>query len=228
MPANSTPNATSAIARAASGVDCEARVPTHTNTPPTTARAACARRRSRIGPLKSTSSSIANEPNAAKVASIGLSNTRSPRANIAGITIAARAARRSAISPRSRVRSQSSERPPTRSDRPPPALIASNPWRAAAPRPAAASAPDSLRSPPGALHADCAGRQRRQQARSPGPWTVVHEPGSTDRGGLPPPSRVRDDGRRTARRTVGPTTMEGAARVQDRVAGEAGWDGGPR
>ena len=96
MPANSTANATSAIATAATGVDCDASVPTHTKTPPTRASEACARRRSRIGPPKSTSSSIANEPNTANVASVGLPITLSPRANIAGITIAARPARRSA------------------------------------------------------------------------------------------------------------------------------------
>ena len=46
--------------------------------------------------MKSTSNSIANEPNAANVAMIGLPITLSPSANIAGITIAALAARRSA------------------------------------------------------------------------------------------------------------------------------------
>ena len=87
-PANSTPNATSAIAIAASQAEREASVPRHTNTPPVTASAACARSRARIGPAKSTSSSIANEPNAANVANAGLPITRSPSANIAGMTSA--------------------------------------------------------------------------------------------------------------------------------------------
>src|SRR5271165_1253397 len=58
--------------------------------------------RSLIVPPKSTSSSIANEPNAAKVASTELSITLSPSANMAGMTIAARPARRSAARSRSR------------------------------------------------------------------------------------------------------------------------------
>jgi hypothetical protein len=70
-----------------------------------TASAACASSRARIGPLKSTSSSIANEPKTAKMASVGLAITSLPSANIAGMTIAARAARRSAANPRSRSRS---------------------------------------------------------------------------------------------------------------------------
>ncbi len=73
-----------------------------TNARPRRASAACACRRSRIGPPKSTSSSIANEPNAANVATTGLPITLSPSANIAGITIAARPARRSAARSRSR------------------------------------------------------------------------------------------------------------------------------
>ena len=106
-PANSTPNATSAIATAASHAERDASVPRHTNTPPVTASAACACSRARIGPAKSTSSSIANEPNAANVANAGLPITRSPSANIAGMTSAVRPARRSAANPRSRSRSQS-------------------------------------------------------------------------------------------------------------------------
>ena len=98
-PAKSTPNATSAIAIAASHAEREASVPRHTNTPPATASAACACSRSRIGPGKSTSSSIANEPKAANVANAGLPITRSPSANIAGMTSAARPARRSGGEP---------------------------------------------------------------------------------------------------------------------------------
>ena len=63
-------------------------MPRQTKTAPATASAACACSRSRIGPAKSTSSSIANEPNAANVATVGLPITLSPRANIAGITSA--------------------------------------------------------------------------------------------------------------------------------------------
>jgi len=55
--------------------------------------------------VKSTSSSIANEPNAANVASWGLPITLSPSANMAGMTIAVLPARRSATRPRSRSRS---------------------------------------------------------------------------------------------------------------------------
>ena len=77
-------------------------MPSATKTPPVTASAAWAWSRARIGPGKSTSSSIAKEPNAANVATAGLPITRSPRANIAGMTSAARAARRSAPNPGSR------------------------------------------------------------------------------------------------------------------------------
>ena len=101
-PANSTPKPTTAIAEAASHAAPDASVPVQTTTAPTTARAACACSRSRIGPLKSTSSSIAKDPNAANVATSPLPITLSPRANMAGITIAVRPARRSAARPRSR------------------------------------------------------------------------------------------------------------------------------
>ena len=102
-PTKSTPKPTSAIAAAARQVAREASVPIHTNMPPTAASAACACSRTRIGPLKSTSSSIANEPNAAKVAIVGLPMTLSLRANIAGMTRVVQPARRSAERPRSRV-----------------------------------------------------------------------------------------------------------------------------
>jgi hypothetical protein len=104
-PAKSTPNATSAIATAASHAEREARVPTQTNTPPVTASATCACSRARIGPAKSTSKSIANEPNAANVANAGFPITCAPNANIAGMTSAVRPARRRATHPRSRSRS---------------------------------------------------------------------------------------------------------------------------
>ena len=96
-PANRTANATSAIAATASQVVFEASVAMQTNTAPVTASAAWARSRERIGPAKSTNRSIANEPKAAKVDSVGLPITTLPSANIAGITSAVRAARRSAF-----------------------------------------------------------------------------------------------------------------------------------
>ena len=51
---------------------------------------------------------MANEPNAANVARLGLPITLSPNANVAGMTSAVRPDRRSAARPRSRARSQSS------------------------------------------------------------------------------------------------------------------------
>ncbi len=101
-PAKITPKPTSAIAAAASQALREATVPTQMNTAPTRQSDTCASTRSLIGPPKSTSNSSAKEPNAAKVASSGLSSTSAPTANIAGITIAVRPARRSAAKPRSR------------------------------------------------------------------------------------------------------------------------------
>src|SRR5215472_3532197 len=101
-PAKITPKPTTAIAAAASHAVCEASVARQTNTPPVTASAACAWSRSAMGPPKSTSSSIAKDPNAANVASCGLPMTLSPKANMAGMMIAARVARRRAAKPRSR------------------------------------------------------------------------------------------------------------------------------
>ena len=98
-PAKSTPNPTITIPAAASHGEREQTVPTQTKTAPASARPACALRRSAIVPEKSTSSNIANEPNAANVASVGLPITRSPSANMAGMTTAARPARRSAARP---------------------------------------------------------------------------------------------------------------------------------
>ena len=109
-PAKSTQKATSAIAIAASQGSRDARVPTQTRTPPASASVACDCSRSRIGPLKSTSTSVAKDPKAANVATLRLPMTRSPSANSDGMTIAARAARRSAARSRSRVRSQRTKR----------------------------------------------------------------------------------------------------------------------
>jgi hypothetical protein len=102
-PAKSTTNATSAIPAAASQALRLASVPRQMNAPHVKARAACACSRSRIGPLKSTSSSIANEPKAANVATSGFPIHLSPMAKSDGMTIAVRVARRSAPKPRSRL-----------------------------------------------------------------------------------------------------------------------------
>ena len=101
-PAKITPNPATAIATAANHAVCEASVARQTNTPPVTASAASAWSRSAMGPPKSTRSSIAKDPNAANVATCGLPMTLSPKANMAGMTIAARVARRNAAKPRSR------------------------------------------------------------------------------------------------------------------------------
>ena len=68
-PAKITPKPTSAVAMAASHVVCETSVPRQTSALAASASVACACRRWRSGPPKSTSSSIANEPKAANVAS---------------------------------------------------------------------------------------------------------------------------------------------------------------
>ena len=107
-PAKSTPNPTIAIASAAVQAEREASVPMQTNAAPVAASAVCACSRERIGPPKSTSSSIANAPIAAKIDTVGLPITWEPSANSAGITSAARPARRSADSPGSCARSQCS------------------------------------------------------------------------------------------------------------------------
>ena len=81
-PANRIAKPTTAIASAATTVQREASVPRQMRTAQATTSALWASTRSRIGPEKSTSSSIANEPKAAKVARIGLPITLSPMANI--------------------------------------------------------------------------------------------------------------------------------------------------
>jgi hypothetical protein len=106
-PANRIANPTTPIASAAATVEREASVPRQMRTAQATTSELWASTRSRSGPEKSTSSSIANEPNAANVARIGLPITLSPIANIAGMISAARAARRRAAYPGSCVRSQS-------------------------------------------------------------------------------------------------------------------------
>ncbi len=95
-PEKSTANPTAAIAVAASHGSREAAVATQIKMAPAMASDACACSRCDIGPLKSTSSSIAKEPNAANVATSALPMTLSPSANRAGMTIAVLQARRRA------------------------------------------------------------------------------------------------------------------------------------
>ena len=95
-PEKRIPSATTAVTATAVHVEREASVPTHTRHAPASPSAACDPSRVRIGPVKSTRSSIENEPNAAKTAKFGFPTTFSPTANAAGITIAPRPARRSA------------------------------------------------------------------------------------------------------------------------------------
>ncbi len=99
VPANSTAKATTAIEATASQTGFDSSVPRHTKTAPTTASQDCAWRRSRSGPLKSTSISMANEPNAEKIATSAFRRTTLPKANSTGITMAVRPARRSAANP---------------------------------------------------------------------------------------------------------------------------------
>jgi hypothetical protein len=101
-PEKITQKPTIAIETAATQTFREASVPRQTNAPPVRASASWACRRSRNEPPKSTSSSMENEPNAANVATAGSPISLSASANIAGITTAARPARRSAARSRSR------------------------------------------------------------------------------------------------------------------------------
>ena len=101
-PANSTPKPTTSIAAAAIQAEVDASVPRQTSAAPATASASSACSRARIEPLNSTNSSSAKEPNAANVAMVALPITSVLRASIAGITTAARPARRSAMKPGSR------------------------------------------------------------------------------------------------------------------------------
>ena len=103
-PANRTANPTRAVTTTASQVVSETSVPTQMRPAPAAASATCETTRSRIGPLKSTSRSSANEPKAANVAIAGLWMTSSPSAKTAGMTIAPRPARRSAARAGSRAR----------------------------------------------------------------------------------------------------------------------------
>jgi hypothetical protein len=88
---------------AASQVVRETSVASTMSAPHATASATWLRSRSRVAPRKSTSSSIANEPNAANVATVGFAITWTPTANSAGMISAVRTARRSAAKSGSRL-----------------------------------------------------------------------------------------------------------------------------
>ena len=81
-----------------------------------------------IVPPKSTNSSVLSAPNAAKSAMVPLPMTTSLSAKHAGMTIAARAARRSAARPGSRARSRSMRAAGVSRDRPARPLMA-RPYR---------------------------------------------------------------------------------------------------
>src|SRR5206468_5359128 len=81
-----------AIALAPTHAFQEQRVPRLMNAAPTHPRLTYASRRLRHGPPNSTSTSIANDPKAAKIDVCGWAITLSASANTAGMTIAARAA----------------------------------------------------------------------------------------------------------------------------------------
>ena len=105
-PANITTKPTTSIAAAASHAFLEPSVAGAMSTHPIATRKLCAASRSPSVPPKSASSSIANEPNAANVATSGFPMTWDPTANSAGMTIAVRAARRVARKPPSRASNQ--------------------------------------------------------------------------------------------------------------------------
>lgn len=97
-PENSTRKPMTTMAATASQVSSATSVPRQIRTAHATARPRWARSRCTIGPVKSTSSSIENAPNAAKVAIVAEPMTWPHRANRAGMTIAVRPARRVAAS----------------------------------------------------------------------------------------------------------------------------------
>ncbi len=74
-PEKRTANPITRVLRTASQVVCATTVPAQISTAQATARPACARSRSTSGPLKSTSSSIENDPNAAKLAIVAECST---------------------------------------------------------------------------------------------------------------------------------------------------------
>ncbi|MHA5048909.1 hypothetical protein [Streptomyces sp. SD15] len=110
-PEKSTRKPTTTMTETASQVWPATSVPRLIRTAQATASPRCARSRCVIGPVKSTSSSIENDPNAAKVAIVGEPMTWLHSANRAGITIAVRPARRVAASSGSRLRSHEAIEP---------------------------------------------------------------------------------------------------------------------
>ena len=107
-PTKSTAKPTTAIVTAARTGWRDTTVASATSRAPSTASQATPWTRSARDPLRSTSSSRANDPNAAKVATSASCTTRAPNAKSSGMTIATRAARRSARRPGSCRRSQDS------------------------------------------------------------------------------------------------------------------------
>jgi hypothetical protein len=93
-PANSTRKPMTTVHRTASHVTRATSVPRLISTAQATANSRCARSRCTSGPLYSTSSSIAKEPNAAKLAIVTEWMTWVHSANSAGMTSAVRPARR--------------------------------------------------------------------------------------------------------------------------------------
>lgn len=94
---NSTTSPMTNIATVAMTTERDANVPRQMKTAQASPSSVCERSLSSRVPVKSTNSSIANEPNARKYDMPAFSMTFSPSANSAGITIAARPARRSAM-----------------------------------------------------------------------------------------------------------------------------------
>ncbi|WP_234436045.1 hypothetical protein [Streptomyces sp. NRRL S-813] len=103
-PEKSTTKPTDTVATTAVQTDRAARVPSETSTTHATASAACARIRWAGGPVNSTSRSIENAPNAAKVAATGEWKTWVHNAKRRGSTTVALAARRVAARTGSRRR----------------------------------------------------------------------------------------------------------------------------
>jgi len=106
IPAKLTANATIPVAATASHGVCDASVPRVMSTAPPATSSDCAVTRARIAPPKSTNSSVLSAPKAANRAMVALPMTTSVSAKHAGITIAPRAARRSAAASGSRRRIQ--------------------------------------------------------------------------------------------------------------------------
>ena len=110
-PTKSTTKTTMRVTSAAIQAEPDASVPIVISTTPAAIRLICACSRSVIEPVKSTNSTIAIDPNEAKIPITGFPITSDANANNAGITIAARAARRVADSPASLARNHPTTEP---------------------------------------------------------------------------------------------------------------------